>query len=124
MQLFVQSQDIHTLDVSEETLVSEIKETVSDLEDIPAGELVAYYGGLPLDDDSFVCEAVPESGTVNVSMRLLGGRLLTLYNAHQAESTPILGKVHGSLARAGKVRGQTPKVCCGVHTFYSFRVQL
>lgn len=23
----------------------------------------------------------------------------------------IIGKVHGSLARAGKVRGQTPKVC-------------
>lgn len=22
-----------------------------------------------------------------------------------------IGKVHGSLARAGKVRGQTPKVC-------------
>ena len=26
----------------------------------------------------------------------------------------LLGKAHGSLARAGKVRGQTPKVCaCG-----------
>lgn len=25
-------------------------------------------------------------------------------------SFPITGKVHGSLARAGKVRGQTPKV--------------
>jgi len=23
----------------------------------------------------------------------------------------LLGKVHGSLARAGKVKGQTPKVC-------------
>ena len=25
----------------------------------------------------------------------------------------LLGKVHGSLARAGKVKGQTPKVGCG-----------
>ena len=28
----------------------------------------------------------------------------------------LLGKVHGSLARAGKVKGQTPKVgCCAVN---------
>lgn len=28
----------------------------------------------------------------------------------------LLGKVHGSLARAGKVKGQTPKVgCCAIN---------
>ena len=32
---------------------------------------------------------------------------------------PLLGgKVHGSLARAGKVRGQTPKVHIGHNDFY------
>ena len=31
----------------------------------------------------------------------------------------LTGKVHGSLARAGKVRGQTPKVNSGCgHTVY------
>ncbi|KAK2371615.1 40S ribosomal protein S30 [Trifolium repens] len=30
--------------------------------------------------------------------------------AYQNEGDAIMGKVHGSLARAGKVRGQTPKV--------------
>ncbi|WJX74948.1 ribosomal protein S30A [Trifolium repens] len=31
-------------------------------------------------------------------------------SAYQNEGDAIMGKVHGSLARAGKVRGQTPKV--------------
>lgn len=75
MQLFVQGKSIHALDVCEETLVSAVKETVSDLEEVRAEELVVYYGGLPLEDDSFICEAVPESGTVNVTVRLLGGML-------------------------------------------------
>ena len=30
--------------------------------------------------------------------------------AYIAETLPFTGKVHGSLARAGKVKGQTPKV--------------
>lgn len=112
MQLFVQGQDIHTLDVSDETLVSTVKETVSDLEEIPAEDLVVYYGGLPLDDDSLICAAVPESGTVTVAVRLLGGMRneLSLNKAHHDCVYVCAGKVHGSLARAGKVRGQTPKV--------------
>ena len=50
------------------------------------------YAGVPLEDDVVVCSQVPEEGTVSVSVGVLGG------------------KAHGSLARAGKVRGQTPKV--------------
>merc|ERR1712224_773915 len=61
------------------------------------GERVAYedlcfhYAGLPLDDDVMLNEALPNLATIVASGKLLGG------------------KVHGSLARAGKVKGQTPK---------------
>jgi small subunit ribosomal protein S30e len=50
--------------------------------------------GSPLDDDEQLLSASGLKGgeTVNVCLRLRGG------------------KVHGSLARAGKVKGQTPKV--------------
>ena len=42
--------------------------------------------------------------TLSVIDRLLLVTVLTL------ELMILLGKVHGSLARAGKVKGQTPKV--------------
>lgn len=51
------------------------------------------FGGSPLEDGAVLERSgVPEFSTLEVAARLLGG------------------KVHGSLARAGKVRGQTPKV--------------
>ena len=64
-------------------------------------EMVATGGAtciLPRVDISFFFEQtlsegdIQESATINLGERLLGG------------------KVHGSLARAGKVKGQTPKV--------------
>lgn len=42
------------------------------------------------------------------------GNVCCVYFLHFFSS--LLGKVHGSLARAGKVKGQTPKVgCCAVN---------
>ncbi|XP_065737634.1 ubiquitin-like FUBI-ribosomal protein eS30 fusion protein isoform X2 [Phocoena phocoena] len=58
MQLFVRAQELHTLEVTVQETVAQIKAL----------------------------------STLEVAGRMLGG------------------KVHGSLARAGKVRGQTPKV--------------
>nr|XP_012423524.1 PREDICTED: ubiquitin-like protein fubi and ribosomal protein S30 isoform X2 [Odobenus rosmarus divergens] len=58
MQLFVRAQELHTLEVTGQETVAQIKALT----------------------------------TLEVAGRMLGG------------------KVHGSLARAGKVRGQTPKV--------------
>lgn len=49
-----------------------------------------YAQGHVLDNDSLSC--LQDGSKVDVTVRLLGG------------------KVHGSLARAGKVKGQTPKV--------------
>lgn len=114
MQLFIQGSRVHALDIPDGTLVLEVKEALSSVEDISVDDQVLYYGGVPLEDDSFVCEAVPESGTVDLAVRLLGGvQWIYLNNAHHLYLwlCTLLGKVHGSLARAGKVRGQTPKVC-------------
>ncbi|MEE6522629.1 hypothetical protein FKM82_021254, partial [Ascaphus truei] len=66
---------------------------ISSLEGIPAEDQVISLGGSPLSDDfSLHQSGVCDLSTLDVVARLLGG------------------KVHGSLARAGKVRGQTPKV--------------
>merc|ERR1712043_7662 len=57
------------------------------------GEQVLTFGGRPLTDDVTLSEdEINEASTLFLGERLLGG------------------KVHGSLARAGKVKGQTPKV--------------
>ena len=54
---------------------------------------MVLLGGAPLDDDAVIGQCgVTDLTTLEVAARMLGG------------------KVHGSLARAGKVRGQTPKV--------------
>jgi small subunit ribosomal protein S30e len=56
-------------------------------------ELVLSYNGTPLNDEQTVEQFGFVSGsTLDATVKLFGG------------------KVHGSLARAGKVKGQTPKV--------------
>jgi len=57
-------------------------------EDISPEDQVLYLNGSPLED----LIEVEDGSTINVCLRIRGG------------------KVHGSLARAGKVKGQTPKV--------------
>merc|ERR1739848_492043 len=52
---------------------------------------MGYYNGTPLSEDAALARCA-DLATLVCEMRLLGG------------------KVHGSLARAGKVKGQTPKV--------------
>ena len=70
-----------------------MQELIQSLENVPVEEQVLYCNGVPLEDEMLISESsLQEQETVNVCMRLLGG------------------KVHGSLARAGKVKGQTPKV--------------
>lgn len=68
------------------------KETVGNLKKRFGEDATFSCSGRPLEDDMLLSQHVPEHGTVVVHMGLLGG------------------KVHGSLARAGKVKGQTPQV--------------
>uniref|UniRef100_A0A8C1EIX2 Ubiquitin-like domain-containing protein n=1 Tax=Cyprinus carpio carpio TaxID=630221 RepID=A0A8C1EIX2_CYPCA len=66
---------------------------VQALEGLSVEEQVLLLAGAPLEDDASLLDCgVSEHCTIELTARLLGG------------------KVHGSLARAGKVRGQTPKV--------------
>merc|ERR1712105_473612 len=60
---------------------------------VEGADIILYCSGAPLEDD--------------VNLSYLEGQTLDL-------TVPLKGgKVHGSLARAGKVRGQTPKVEAG-----------
>merc|ERR1711931_596489 len=71
--------------------VGDVKLAVAEAEGLPLDDLALYHAGKPLSDDASL-SACGELATLDVELRLLGG------------------KVHGSLARAGKVRGRTPKV--------------
>merc|ERR1712154_731063 len=68
--------------------LAELKAKISEVEG--SEDVLLYVGGKPLDYETPV-SSIAEFH-VDVTVPLLGG------------------KVHGSLARAGKVRGQTPKV--------------
>lgn len=93
MQLFVRAQELHTLEVTGQETVAQIKAYVASLEGIAAEDQVVLLAGTPLEDEATLGQCGVEAlTTLEVAGRMLGG------------------KVHGSLARAGKVRGQTPKV--------------
>uniref|UniRef100_A0AC34QKP5 Ubiquitin-like domain-containing protein n=1 Tax=Panagrolaimus sp. JU765 TaxID=591449 RepID=A0AC34QKP5_9BILA len=90
MQIFLNGLDgaVVTLDVDNATQVADIKKFIE------ADNSVISYGSKVLDADIATLGEleIPDQATIDVNVRLLGG------------------KVHGSLARAGKVRAQTPKV--------------
>ncbi|XP_035169373.1 ubiquitin-like protein fubi and ribosomal protein S30 [Oxyura jamaicensis] len=93
MQLFVHAQSLHAIEVSGAETVAQIKARIAALEAIAPEDQVLLFRGSPLQDEAVLEQSdIPEFSTLDVTARLLGG------------------KVHGSLARAGKVRGQTPKV--------------
>uniref|UniRef100_A0A8C4Q4P0 FAU ubiquitin like and ribosomal protein S30 fusion n=1 Tax=Eptatretus burgeri TaxID=7764 RepID=A0A8C4Q4P0_EPTBU len=70
-----------------------LRARVAQLEGIVVDDQVLVLSNVPLDDElTLAAYGVGEHDTFQVTARLLGG------------------KVHGSLARAGKVKGQTPKV--------------
>jgi len=89
MKIFVNAVDGTQveLNVTPKTTVREIKA------DLEAVDSVLTRGPAILEEDATLDDLdIAEFATLNCSARLLGG------------------KVHGSLARAGKVRAQTPKV--------------
>ncbi|CAH0720128.1 unnamed protein product, partial [Brenthis ino] len=90
MQLHIRGQSTHILDVNGEESIAQIKERICALSDIGNEEITLSACGSPLDDGLLVSELT--STELDLTVPLLGG------------------KVHGSLARAGKVKGQTPKV--------------
>lgn len=91
MQLLIRSETLNALDVADGTTLNEVKWKVADLLKLPKTDITLYCNGSPVEEESTVQNL--QSTVVEV---LYGGLLG--------------GKVHGSLARAGKVKGQTPKV--------------
>ena len=91
MKIFVKNQEVAAVEVSAEEKVSSLKQKVA----LNESACLSFAGQL-LNDESTLAEAgVCELSTLDVVVELQGG------------------KVHGSLARAGKVKGQTPKVEAG-----------
>merc|ERR1719433_1041685 len=92
MQLHIRGNSNYVLEFAtgNESL-SELKAKVAEIEG--SEDVLLYVGGKPVD-----CE-------MNIS---------SIGEAHIDVTIPLKGgKVHGSLARAGKVRGQTPKAEAG-----------
>jgi len=70
-----------------------LQEYIAEEYDVDMDELVLSYNGTPMNDEQTIEQFGFVSGsTLDATVKLFGG------------------KVHGSLARAGKVKGQTPKV--------------
>ncbi|XP_049286057.1 FAU ubiquitin-like and ribosomal protein S30 [Anopheles funestus] len=90
MQLHVRGLNTHVLDVQQDDNIGHVKALLAELESVDAQELHLFCEGKPLAEDATVAQLT--SVELDVTVSLLGG------------------KVHGSLARAGKVKGQTPKV--------------
>ncbi|CAH1392091.1 unnamed protein product [Nezara viridula] len=90
ISLFVRGQSHHLVECSQSDTLGSVKVRVADIEGIPHELISLASSGTPLQDDMFVSDL--ENRNLDLTVPLLGG------------------KVHGSLARAGKVKGQTPKV--------------
>ncbi len=73
LQLFVQGQSVHSVNVTEEATVDELKQTLSGLEGVPGEDQVLSYGGVPLEDESCIADVVPDLGTISLTARVLGG---------------------------------------------------
>merc|ERR1712126_113062 len=93
MQIFVNGAKTDIYDVSPSITIGDLKELIEFRSGVACENQVLTFGGRPLQDQQTLSEGdLQEASTIHLGERLLGG------------------KVHGSLARAGKVKGQTPKV--------------
>ena len=73
-------------------LLADVKALLLEKEGYECEDQVISLGGKPLQDDDALLASFQDLSTLEVDLHMLGG------------------KVHGSLARAGKGKGQTPKV--------------
>jgi len=90
MQILLRSQNTHLVEIAPEDNVQALRAKVAEMEGMEASSISLICAGSILEDNISV--SLLDSMPVDVNVTLKGG------------------KVHGSLARAGKVRGQTPKV--------------
>nr|CAJ01891.1 ubiquitin/ribosomal protein S30e fusion protein [Georissus sp. APV-2005] len=90
MFLEIRGQSTHQLEVGGTETIKDVLSAIAGLENLSAEDVVLFAEGKPVNFEESVTAF--ENVAIELSVPLLGG------------------KVHGSLARAGKVKGQTPKV--------------
>ncbi|CAH1636574.1 unnamed protein product [Spodoptera littoralis] len=91
MQLFIQGGSVSVIDVDGQETIAQIKDRLRSVENAANDEhLTVWVNGVAVEDSCLASELA--SDHLDITVSLPGG------------------KVHGSLARAGKVKGQTPKV--------------
>ncbi|VDP19467.1 unnamed protein product [Echinostoma caproni] len=103
MQLFVKSFDTHVVNTESCQTGADLKLFLANTDDLPLDGVQLYHGSSLLNDDYPLVNLDPESH-IDVVVPILGGQSFLFI------LSSFVGKVHGSLARAGKVRAQTPKV--------------
>ncbi|VDD76549.1 unnamed protein product [Mesocestoides corti] len=91
MQLVVRSFDTRIIDTSTCRSAADLKCLLASQDGLPLESIQLFSGASELDNAADLSN-LTENSAIDVIVPILGG------------------KVHGSLARAGKVRGQTPKV--------------
>ncbi|XP_043256278.1 uncharacterized protein LOC122399574 [Colletes gigas] len=90
MQLHIRGDRTTIVESNEDATIGEIKRKIVQLEGAANTEFNLYCSGILLGNETLVGELA--SNSLELTVSLPGG------------------KVHGSLARAGKVKAQTPKV--------------
>ncbi|XP_066588639.1 ubiquitin-like FUBI-ribosomal protein eS30 fusion protein [Prorops nasuta] len=90
MQLLIRGEETQVVNCNGDETILDVKAKLVEIQNLGSLTFNLYCGGSLLADN--VCVADLESDSLEMTVPLLGG------------------KVHGSLARAGKVKAQTPKV--------------